>query len=116
MVSWGLKTSVASLAIFLSQARDEWSSLGTDDLGQLQLYEQEAYTDDYSAFDLPIPYWLNKRAIWPQLAQIALDIYSTPAMSDEPERVFSDGGSVLAPSRRRLASEATQCLLCLQSW
>ncbi|KAM0708864.1 hypothetical protein Q7P35_002900 [Cladosporium inversicolor] len=96
--------------------QDEWSSLGTDDLDQLQLYELEPYTEDYSAFDSPIPYWLNKRAIWPQLAQMALDIYSTPAMSDEPERVFSVAGNVLAPSRRRLTSEVMQWLLCLRSW
>ena len=48
--------------------QDEWSLLGTDDLDQLQLYELEPYTEDYSAFDSPIPYWLNKRAVWLQLA------------------------------------------------
>ena len=84
--------------------QDEWSSVSTDTFDQLQLYEKEPYTEDYSAFDSPIPYWLNKRAIWPQLAQMALDVYSTPAMSDEPERVFSIAGSVLQPSRRRLTS------------
>jgi hypothetical protein len=47
---------------------------------------------------------------------MALDIYSTPAMSDEPERVFSVAGHVLAPSRRCLTSEAMQWLLCLRSW
>ena len=96
--------------------QDEWSSVSTDTFDQLQLYEKEPYTEDYSAFDSPIPYWLNKRAIWPQLAQMALDVYSTPAMSDEPERVFSIAGSVLQPSRRRLTSAAMQWLLCLRSW
>jgi hypothetical protein len=47
---------------------------------------------------------------------MALDIYSTPAMSDEPERVFSIAGNALAPRRRRLTSEAMQWLLCLRSW
>lgn len=37
-------------------------------------------------------------------------------MSDEPERVFSVAGNVLAPSRRRLTSEVMQWLLCLRSW
>jgi hypothetical protein len=37
-------------------------------------------------------------------------------MSDEPERVFSVAGHVLAPSRRCLTSEAMQWLLCLRSW
>jgi hypothetical protein len=95
--------------------QDEWSSY-TDDLDQLQLYEREPYTEDPSAFDSPIPYWLNKRAVWPQLAQMALDVYSTPAMSDEPERVFSVSGNVLAPRRRSLTSIVMQWLLCLRSW
>jgi hypothetical protein len=96
--------------------QDEWSLLSTDDLDQLQLYELESYTEDYLAFDSPIPYWLNKRAVWPQLAQMALNIYLTPAMSDEPEHIFSVAGNVLTPSRRRLTSEAMQWLLCLRSW
>lgn len=33
-----------------------------------------------------IAYWLHKRAEWPQLAALALDIYAIPVMSDEPER------------------------------
>jgi hypothetical protein len=80
------------------------------------MYEQEAYTEDPKAFDSPIPYWLGKRAQWPQLAQMALDVYSTPAMSDEPERVFSITGNLLAQRRRRLTSSAVQWLLCLRSW
>jgi hypothetical protein len=95
--------------------QDEWSS-GTDEVDQLQMYEQEAHTEDPKAFDSPIPYWLGKRAQWPQLAQMALDIYSTPAMSDEPERVFSITGNVLSQRRRRLTSDAVQWLLCLRSW
>jgi hypothetical protein len=47
---------------------------------------------------------------------MALDIYSTLAMSDEPERIFSIASYVLPPSRRRLTSEAMQWLLCLRSW
>ena len=47
---------------------------------------------------------------------MALDVYSTPAMSDEPERVFSIAGSVLQPSRRRLTSAVMEWLLCLRSW
>ena len=48
--------------------QDEWLSVSIDTFNQLQLYEKEPYIEDYLAFDSPIPYWLNKRAIWPQLA------------------------------------------------
>lgn len=66
--------------------------------------------------DSPIPYWISKLPIWPQLAQMALDIYSTPAMSDEPERVFSIAGNILTPRRRTLQSDIMQQIQCLRSW
>lgn len=47
---------------------------------------------------------------------MAFDIYATPAMSDEPERVFSIACNTLNPRRRRLTSAAVQQLLCLRSW
>ena len=77
-------------------------------MDQLQLYEQEPPSVDLLAFDSPIAYWVQKRKIWPQLARMALDIYSTPAMSDEPERVFSIAGNTLAPRRRCLTGQAMQ--------
>jgi hypothetical protein len=43
--------------------------------------------------------------VWPQLAKIALNIYSTPPMSDEPERVFNEGGNLLVPRRRQLSGD-----------
>ena len=95
--------------------QDEWST-GTDELDQLQMYEQEAPTEDPKTFDSPIPYWIGKLKQWPQLAQMALDVYSTPAMSDEPERVFSIAGNVLSVRRRRLTSDIVHWLLCLRSW
>lgn len=47
---------------------------------------------------------------------MALNVYSMPVMSDEPERVFSIGGNVLSVCRRRLISDAVHWLLCLRSW
>jgi hypothetical protein len=46
---------------------------------------------------------------------MALDIYATPAMSDEPERVFSIAGNLLS-RRRQLSGEAVEQMLCLRSW
>lgn len=98
-------------------ARDEWSDDDPDeDLDQLEQYEREGYARDLTASDSPIPYWIAKQPIWPQLAQMALDIYSTPAMSDDPERVFSIAGNTLNPRRRCLKGETVQQVLCLRSW
>ena len=47
---------------------------------------------------------------------MALDIYAVPAMSDEPERVFSTAGNLLTPRRRCMKGEAVEQMLCLKSW
>jgi hypothetical protein len=66
--------------------------------------------------DSPIPYWISKLTVWPQLAKMALDLYSTPAYSDSPERVFSQAGNLLNPRRRVMTADTVQELLCLRSW
>lgn len=47
---------------------------------------------------------------------MTLDIYSTPACSDDPERVFSEGGALLVPRRRQLTGDHVQQILCLRNW
>jgi len=64
----------------------------------------------------PIDWWLGQRERWPQLSAMALDIYSTPAMSDEPERIFSATGAAVSPRRRLLKSETIRWIMCLKSW
>jgi hypothetical protein len=97
--------------------RDEWSSPEeqTSAFDQFEAYIAEPFAQvpqDQS----PIPYWYGKRSVWPQLAQMALDIYSTPACSDEPERIFSQAGNVLTPRRRQLTGDHVEQVLCLRSW
>lgn len=96
---------------------DEWSAADDElySIDQMQVYLSEPFAQVH-ADQSPIPYWISKRSVWPQLAQMALDIYSTPATSDEPERVFSQGGNLLQPRRRRLKGDAVQEILCLRSW
>jgi hypothetical protein len=47
---------------------------------------------------------------------MALDIFTVPAMSDAPERVFSTAGDVLSPRRRLLQGETLGWLMTLKSW
>jgi hypothetical protein len=98
---------------------DEWSQY--DDVAsvdQLQLYENEPYPGPgtMSQKDSPIPYWTSKRSIWPELTQMALDIYSTVPMSDSPERVFSGTGHLLSPKRRTMTGEGVEQVTCLRAW
>jgi hypothetical protein len=47
---------------------------------------------------------------------MALDVYSTPPMSDEPERVFSTTGNLMSARRRHLAGQSVEQMTCLRSW
>ena len=47
---------------------------------------------------------------------MALDILSIPAMSVEPERLFSGAGITVTERRNRLGAESIEALECLKSW
>ena len=47
---------------------------------------------------------------------MAIDILSIPAMSDEPERVFSGARRTVSWERMRLGPEMIERLECLKSW
>jgi len=98
-------------------AADEWSDgEETDALDQLEQYLAELPDRTFSAADSPILYWQARKKMWPQLAQLALDIYSVPAMADAPERLFSQTGDILSPRRRQITSDHIKFIMCLRSW
>jgi len=47
---------------------------------------------------------------------MALDLFSIPAMSADPERLFSSSKHVLRDTRNRLKCESLEALECLKSW
>ena len=47
---------------------------------------------------------------------MALDILSIPAMSAEPERLFSGAKITISDRRNRLTIDTIQALQCLKSW
>jgi len=47
---------------------------------------------------------------------MAIDILSIPAMSDEPERVFSGARRTISWDRSRLGAEVIEQVECLKSW
>ncbi|KAJ6437949.1 calcium permeable channel [Purpureocillium lavendulum] len=55
--------------------------------------------------DDPIQYWLLRRRQYPRLSRMAIDLFSIPAMSSEPERIFSLAG--------QMSKETLQALLAL---
>ena len=47
---------------------------------------------------------------------MAIDIHSIPAMSSEPERVFSGARHTISDQRASLKGETIGLLECLKSW
>ena len=58
----------------------------------------------------------QQRERWPQLSLMAIDILSIPAMSDEPERVFSGARRTLSWDRAQLGPETLERAECLKHW
>ena len=78
-------------------------------------------------FDV-LEWWKGNSKEWLILARIAFEIYSIPAMSVEPERVFSGYVPFMKPGltfrckssitdlRNRLATDSVEAVECLHAW
>ena len=78
--------------------------------------EQELllYLQDGLPCDNPPSFWKLKESEYPILAQLARKLYSVPATSAPVERVFSQAGKILTPSRSRLLPQNFETLLFLK--
>ncbi|OBS17423.1 hypothetical protein FPOA_12072 [Fusarium poae] len=66
--------------------------------------------------DDPIQYWLLRRRQYPRLSRMAIDLFSVPAMSSEPERIFSLAGKMVTAQRGRLKADLIGAAQCISSW
>ncbi|THY13776.1 hypothetical protein D6D02_04585 [Aureobasidium pullulans] len=66
----------------------------------------------------PLEFWSKPRIkhSYPRLSRMARDLFTIPAMSDEPERVFSSYGNMVTPQRGKLTGEAIEEAQCIKSW
>lgn len=71
-----------------------------------------------TAITHPLSYWtqLTMKRTFLRLLQIALDIFTIPTMSDEPERTFSSTGIIVRPHRSNLDTEIIGHMQCVKSW
>ena len=87
----------------------------------------QAPIDEYDRFvqseivcDIEDPrrWWLEEtqQKVYPNLSKMALDMLSIPAMSAEPERLFSGAKRSITDRRNRLGIESIEALECLKSW
>jgi hypothetical protein len=65
--------------------------------------------------DDPIQYWLLRRRQYPRLSRMAIDLFSVPAMSSEPERIFSLAGQMVTAQRGRLKADLIGAAQCISS-
>ena len=56
----------------------------------------------------------TQRQRWPRLSHMAIDILSIPAMSDEPERVFSGARRTISWERAQMEPETLEMTECLK--
>jgi hAT family protein len=110
---------------------DEPRRLNTfDQIAQsLKQASRPASQDEYDDYNSGEPYelgkgisaltwWCNdtRRHRYPRLSYMAIDILSIPAMSDEPERVFSGARRTVSWERGQLGTETIEMIECLKHW
>jgi len=66
----------------------------------------------------PLEWWCldDQRKRWPRLSRMALDVLSIPAMSDEPERVFSGARRTVSWDRTQMSAQTLEHVECLKHW
>ena len=95
----------------------------------LKQVARPASQDEYEDYNSGEPYELStgvsaltwwchdiRRQRYPRLSYIAIDILSIPAMSDEPERVFSGARRTISWERGQLNPETVEMTECLKHW
>lgn len=85
--------------------------------------ELEAYLYTEPLVQLPqsvsaLEWWKDaeQRRRLPRLSAMAIDILLIPAMSSEPERVFSGAKLTISDQRNSLKADTIEMLECLKSW
>jgi hypothetical protein len=89
---------------------DEEELQVSDEYTEWQKLPREKNVDD------PVAFWYDRRSVWPHLAIFALDLFAIPAMSAEPERIFSSTGRMVRPERGCLKADVIGAAACLKQW
>lgn len=96
-------------------------------LDEEDLHTTSLETDEYSRWCVegrvpdvyhPLEFWSKARIkhTYLRLSKMARDLFTIPAMSDEPERVFLSCGNMVTPQRGKLSGEAIKEAQCIKNW
>jgi hypothetical protein len=92
-----------------------------DDVPRLDEYDQYLQEeviefDDLKITESALDYWRTVEPRWPNLARMAFDALSIPAMSSECERCFSSSGNMITDARNKLNPESVEACECQRHW
>ncbi|EJP61009.1 transposase-like protein [Beauveria bassiana ARSEF 2860] len=81
-------------------------------------YEHYCKSERVYKFTGALTWWLEEtqQKTYPNLSKMAVDILSIPAMSAEPERLFSGTRITITDRRNRMGSDVIEATECLKSW
>ena len=81
-------------------------------------YEDYCIEAPYKIRSSPLQWWCEsaQKERYPRLSLFAIDILSIPAMSDEPERIFSGGRRTISWERAQLGVTSIEHTECMKSW
>jgi hypothetical protein len=105
-----LLTRWLSLISDLMEVQLSWTSFD-----RWKKYKPRTLKDDYYSAR-PIEYWLAIRNKYPNLAHLAIDVFSVSASSCDCECMFSESGDLLEPRRRLISSQLLAAIQCVRSW
>jgi hypothetical protein len=88
------------------------AQLGKDD------FDAFIEADPFKIKDSALEWWTeeSQRQAYPLLSQMAIDLFSIPAMSVEVERVFSGARRTISWERSSLGGQRIERLECLKHW
>jgi hypothetical protein len=106
-----------------SQDLDDFDRIAQD-LGK---FARPASQDQFEDYNAESPYEIRTSALtwwcqdqqqkrWPRLSYMAIDILSIPAMSDEPERVFSGARRTISWERAQMEPPTIEMVECIKHW
>ncbi|EJP62011.1 transposase-like protein [Beauveria bassiana ARSEF 2860] len=81
-----------------------------------EIWVKQVPSKDEMSVKNPLAWWVDRGHVWPVLSKLALNIFSTPAMSAEPERVFSDGGELITDKRNGLGDDTVEAEMMQKNW
>lgn len=82
-------------------------------------YKDYCSSEHFTLGEMPVLTWWcqeAQRTRWPRLSAMAIDILSIPAMSAEPERVFSGARRTVSWERAKMSAETLEKVECLKHW